>query len=95
MPVPSIEAQNAFAPHEHMGETYYFSLTILREWFDADPHPYVMTSNNKGFQSCLSQERLVDLGKMVGKFFSKSPKPVYAMPTPASIKPPAMPSRFL
>jgi Cu+-exporting ATPase len=46
-----IEPQSAFAKREHMGQMFYFCSQSCVDQFDKDPHSYVMTSANTGFNA--------------------------------------------
>jgi Cu+-exporting ATPase len=46
-----IEPQSAFAKREHMGQTFYFCSQSCVDQFDKNPHDYVMTSANTGFNA--------------------------------------------
>ena len=54
-----IDANNAYATREHMGNTYYFDSASCVEQFDADPHSYAMAgSATTGFNPNLALEQV-------------------------------------
>jgi Cu+-exporting ATPase len=46
-----IEPQSALAKREYMGQTFYFCSQSCVDQFDKNPHDYVMTSANTGFNA--------------------------------------------